>query len=907
MRQCQLSIEGMTCAVCVNSVTKQINKLDYINNCKVSIVTNEAIIVYDSDVEQSVNFKEIVEDCGFGCRVISDTVLEDESRYVKEAKLKIIRSDYSGVQEKLVSLNSHPLIKEASLVGVDILSIRFNQMEIGIRDLIDLIKSETDLDAILEVTDHIGSDGGQSQLRILSKYYETLFWKSTCLKACLCGVLTMTLYMGLPMLIPSMVSKGIFPYMETEHLKGLYYRDIIGFIVATFVQFKIGSVFYKATWNSLKSGTGTMDTLICISTTTAYCFSVVSIIYNINLASTSQVQGKLPMVVFDTSVMLIAFISLGKLMENKAKSQTSSALAKLISLTPSTCFLVEARNAVTEIPVEYLQINDIVDVKPGMKIPTDGVITKGDTEINESLITGESNLVYRKEDDFVIGGTINGPGHIQFKVTSIGQDTKLSNIIKIMKIAQLEKSEIQCFADKLASIFVPTIVLLSFVTLLGWLIIFHYRKDVMNPFFTALQISTSVIIVACPCALGLATPTAIMVGTGIAAGNGVLFKNSNVIENFNAKDIHGFIFDKTGTLTMGNMKVVNFIKYTNEIINFEESVFWKLIKATELLSEHPVAKSIVSYCDSKLRDTETDATVISSEIVLGQGIKCSCELDGQKYEIKLGSGHLLFPETSDIPNEDGYVLSFITINGTLCGKFEITDEVKIDSLQIVNFLQRRGFQVYMITGDNKESATKISRKLNIERNNCYYDVSPDGKCEIIRNLQDTKGRIVFVGDGINDSPALVTSDIGVAISTGTEIAMEASDIVILSNDEIHQDTHELKRLVYALDICEHTYRRIKLNLFWALCYNMFMIPLAMGVLVPWGIQLHPMVAGLAMACSSVSVVLSSLRLKQWRPPRIDDLEGNTSSDYEENFSWSKWFDRRDYTIVSQDLELQSNV
>lgn len=906
----KLLIQGMTCGACVSNITDTVNKLDGIREVVVSLVTEECFVRFDCSQVSMDEIKETIEDCGFDAEVLScqeDTT--DAPASWKKSDIRII-----GVHDENASVVIRASLVSDSILSVDFLSdsaisVQYDKHKIGIRDIIQK------LEALGYEADISPTADSHYQLKILSKVREIQFWRSTCFKSCFLAVFTMILYMGAPLISSGLVKNKKFPYNQTPFLKGFYYRDLFGLIVGTYIQFFVGGYFYKACWNSFKHRSGTMDTLVCISTSCAYFFSIYSIICNV---INTESNDKLPNVIFDTSVMLIAFISIGKLMENKAKSATSAALSKLISLTPSSCCIIENndyQNPVT-IPIELLQSGDVVEVKPGMKIPSDGQVVQGETEVNESLMTGEALLVPKEEGSMVIGGSINGPGHFYFQATTVGDDSKLANIIKAMKQAQLTKAPIQRYADFLASIFVPSILIFALLTFLFWYIL---SKVISNPlpiiksengvFYSCFQTAISVVIVACPCALGLAAPTAIMVGTGIGAENQVLIKGGDILERFT--DVKIFVFDKTGTLTTGNMSVKRFQSENMSDLDAETIA---LIKASESLSEHPVAEAITAFCtEEQLKSTAhlepITANVLSSKILIGKGIKTKCDLNGKEYAVAVGSKSLMPPKweqsSSLLAGDDNdYTLSYVSINDEVVGRFDIIDDIKKDSYQTVQYLNNRGFQTYMITGDTHSSAMKVALQVGIDLNNVYSEVKPSGKAEVVQRLMDeNKGRVIFVGDGINDSPALVTSDVGIAISTGTDIAVEAADIVILSDKNLNRAS--LKGLVNALDIAEKTFRRIKLNIFWAICYNTIMIPVAMGVLIPWGIRLHPMAAGLAMALSSVSVVISSLMLKSWKPVNLEE-ELQTSPHFSSNSLWSKFFPSKK-NQNSNDIEMRAGL
>ncbi|KAL3236575.1 Cu(2+)-transporting P-type ATPase CCC2 [Nakaseomyces bracarensis] len=876
-----IGIKGMTCSSCVSTVTKQLEKVDGVHDVNVSLLTEECTVEYDPSVVTIDQIKETIDDCGFDASIFSNEPLAVEN----DAKMTTLRilgyeGNSSEVDGILANFQTTEGVKGCNFDSVEnTVSVEYVPCEIGIRKIIN------DLEAMgLHVMVEVSYDKN-TQLNLLNKATEISYWRSSCMKSCLIAFFTMLLYMGIPMLFPAIIKDKKFPYHKVGNIEGLFYRDIFGFIFATYVQFAIGGTFYKSALASLKHGAGTMDTLVSFSTTCAYLFSLYSITVSIIHPPTN---GALPKVIFDTSVMIIAYISIGKYLENKAKSKTSTALSKLVALTPSSCTVVTNPDDYSEtqdIGIELLEVGDIVMIKPGSKIPSDGFVLRGNSEVDESLMTGESILVPKTTGSSVIGGTINGSGLLYFKVSSVGEDTKLANIIRVMKEAQLKKASIQRYTDYVASIFVPTVLLLALVTFIVWscltrsnfvmskFTIFGETRE--SRFYMCLQIATSVIIVACPCALGLATPTAIMVGTGVASENGVLIKGGDILEKFNEVDT--FVFDKTGTLTTGHMKVQEFVgdtKVTRDLLLLQ------CIEKAESLSDHPVAKAIVNYCKAELNTNMTGSgiNIQNEELITGKGIVCSCETPEKNFKLVIGNKSLMDQASLEkfwgIYGRAGpCTVTYVSVDDTVCGRFEIHDEVKSDAKPVIEYLRSKNYEIFMVTGDTHKSAMKVAEMFNIDVKNVYSEVSPSGKCDAVNFLKNEKQRtIAFVGDGINDSPALVTSDLGIAISSGTEIAIEAAGIVILSDSNTMEPS--LKGIVNALDISLKTFKKVKLNLFWALCYNIFMLPIAMGILVPWGITLHPMIAGLAMAFSSVSVVLNSLLLKRWKSPEIDHEVSN---------------------------------
>ncbi|CAR27204.1 ZYRO0C11352p [Zygosaccharomyces rouxii] len=897
-----LTVQGMTCGSCVSSVTEQVNKLPGVQNVVVSLVTEECRVVFDASKISIQEIKESIDDCGFDASVnsVQQVSITEEGGRLKNAKYHIFGIDWNTPVD-VVNTSFQQLcsggIKSVDMSKVDefyVASIGYDQNECGVRDIANRITSELGYEPTV-----VSTYDSSTQLKLLARVKEIQFWKYNCFKASIFAIITMALYMGIPMSLPFIVKSHTFPYKETSFLPGLFYRDIIGFILATYLQFTLGRYFYGAFWKSLKHFTGTMDTLVCTSTSCAYFFSIYSVVLNVINPSDS---GKLPNVIFDTSVMLFSFISLGKLLENRAKSATSTALSKLISLTPTSCVVRDSQGETFEVPIDLLQTNDIVEVMPGKRIPADGYILEGETEIDESLITGESLPTAKSRDDNVIAGSINGPNHFVFKAEAVGDESKLANIIRTMKQAQLTKAPIQRYADFLASIFVPSILLLATCTFFMWYVLANLITDslpVLNSsngrFYMCFQTAISVVIVACPCALGLAAPTAIMVGTGVGAEHQVLIKGGEIMERFDT--VGKFVFDKTGTLTTGCMTVRSFILEESQQLSTE---LLACILASESISEHPVAKAIVDYCTNiSHQDTKGKATVLDSKIFVGKGLECLCEFNGIKHTLLIGKKALM-PEDWNAKmgdtNSDSTV-SYVCMDGAIIGRFEITDEVKSDAHETVQYLLDNNYKVYMVTGDNHGSAIKVAQQLGIDLNSIFSEVTPAGKCEVIEEIRKgSRDGIVFVGDGINDSPALVTSDIGISISTGTDVAMEAADVVVLCDQD--RTKARLRGILYALDISRKTFHRVKLNLFWALCYNIFMIPISMGILIPWGITLPPMAAGFAMAMSSVSVVLSSLGLKRWKPDHLYGSKGDRI--------FSRLFRiRREPNQQREDVELQT--
>ena len=614
---------------------------------------------------------------------------------------------------------------------------------------------------------------------------------------------------------------------------------IILLLLAIPVQFYAGLIFHKRAWQGLKHFNFDMDSLVSIGTFAAFIYSLVVIMFP-GLFQGTNIEAD---VYFDTAAVIITLILLGRYLEAKAKSRTSQAIKKLIGLQAKTATVIR-NNKEIKIPIEDVKINDILLIKPGEKIPTDGIVMFGYSSVDESMITGESIPVEKNIKDIVIGGTINKNGVLRIKATKIGKDTMLSQIIKLVEEAQGSKAPIQRLADKIASIFVPIVVVIAILTFLSW-----YFFAPSNNFNFALLNFIGVLIIACPCAMGLATPTAIMVGTGKGAEQGILIKNAEALEI--ANKVNTVIFDKTGTLTKGKPEVTNIIAFDR--YKEKEVLFYSTL--AEKNSEHPLAESIVNHA-KKLKLKIPNASKF--ENIPGMGVKASYKgkliLNGntklmKDFKINV-KGYEKDLEKLEL---QGKTAMFIALNKKVIGIIAVADTIKESSKEAVLQLQRMNKEVYMITGDNERTGKAIASQLGIK--NVLANVLPHEKAAKVKELQ-RKGKIVaFVGDGINDSPALAQADLGIAIGSGTDVALETGSIVLVKND--------LRDVVKSIKLSKFTLRKIKQNLFWAFIYNVAGIPIAAGILYPsFGFLLNPMIAAGAMAFSSVSVVSNSLLMRR---------------------------------------------
>ena len=607
------------------------------------------------------------------------------------------------------------------------------------------------------------------------------------------------------------------------------YRNYILFFLATPVQFIVGAGIYKSAFNALKNKTANMDTLIAIGTSAAYFYSVYVIFFN-------------PMgdQYFEAAAVLITFVMLGRYLESIAKGKTSEAIKKLMNLSPKIATVI--RNGKEEkIKVDEVIVGDIVIVKPGERIPVDGVIIEGATSIDESMITGESMPVEKGKGDTVIGATINKYGSFKFKATKVGANTTLSQIIKLIEDAQGKKAPIQRFADKISAYFVPVVILISIVSFLIWFFL------VGKSFEFSLIIAVSVLVIACPCALGLATPTAIMVGTGKGAEKGILIKGGDALET--AHKLYAVVFDKTGTLTEGKPKVTDIIS----VNGMGENEILKLSASIEQHSEHPLAQAIVQRSKEEKIKLEEIKNFIA---IPGQGVEGTFK--GKKlmvvkpeYIRKISSLKEYDKNISQL-EEDGKTVVVAILNKKILGFIAIADTPRKDSIQAVKELQKKNIFVYMITGDNKRTANAIAKQIGV--NHVIAEVLPEDKSKYVKKLQ-AKGKVAMVGDVINYAPALAQADIGIAIGSGTDVAMETGNIVLMNNSTLD--------VVRAINLSKITIKKIKQNMFWALFYNSMGIPIAAGLLYPFtGWLLSPIIAGGAMALSSVSVVLNTLAMKR---------------------------------------------
>jgi Cu+-exporting ATPase len=632
----------------------------------------------------------------------------------------------------------------------------------------------------------------------------------------------------------------------------LPYVGIISLILTIPIQFIIGAGFYRGFWSSLKMKTFNMDSLIAIGTSTAFIYSLVNFVnYFIKTGSIIGLGGKVPELYFETAAYLVTFVILGKWLEMRTKGKTNEAIKKLMGLQAKTARVI--RGGVTmDVAIESVVHGDIIIVRPGEKVPVDGKIIKGSSALDESMISGESLPVEKTVGDFVIGSTINKTGSFEFEATKIGSETVLAQIIRLIEEAQGSKAPIQGFADRIAAVFVPVVIGIAIITFLLWYFVLGATLSF------ALMTFTSVIVIACPCALGLATPTALMVGTGKGAEYGILIKGGEPLEA--ACHIKAVIFDKTGTLTKGKPEVTDILPLGN--ISQEEIL--KLAASLEKHSEHSLAEAIYAYAADKgaILDDVLDFAAIPGYGVFGLRNETKYYFGNRRLltEVLHQSAAGIEDQLVKL-EEQGKTVMILATEEAVLGLVAVADTLKASSHEAVAKLKKLGFVVYMITGDNERTARAIALQAGID--NVLAEVLPETKANEVKKLQQAGYKVAMVGDGINDAPALAQADLGIAMGSGTDVALEAGGIVIMKND--------LNDVVTAFQLARRTMNKIKQNLFFSLFYNVVGIPIAARVFIGLGLVLKPELAGLAMAMSSVSVVLNSLLLKRFRPSKRNYL------------------------------------
>ncbi|HFK1781762.1 heavy metal translocating P-type ATPase [Bacillus cereus] len=797
-KEANLQISGMTCAACANRIEKGLKKVEGVHEANVNFALEKTKIMYDPTKTNPQQFKEKVESLGYG-------IVSDKAEFTVSGMT--CAACANRVEKRLNKLDG---VNKATVnFALESATVDFNPDEVNVNEMKSAI---TKLGYKLEVKPDDQDASTDHRLQEIERQKKKFI---------------ISFILSFPLLW-AMVSH--FSFTSFIYLPDMLMNPWVQLALATPVQFIIGGQFYVGAYKALRNKSANMDVLVALGTSAAYFYSVYLSIQSIG--SSKHMTD----LYFETSAVLITLIILGKLFEAKAKGRSSEAIKKLMGLQAKTATVVRDGTEI-KILIEEVIAGDIVYVKPGEKIPVDGEIVEGKSAIDESMLTGESIPVDKSIGDVVIGSTINKNGFLKVKATKVGRDTALAQIIKVVEEAQGSKAPIQRVADQISGIFVPFVVVIAIITFAVWMI-FVTPGD----FGGALEKMIAVLVIACPCALGLATPTSIMAGSGRSAEYGILFKGGEHLEATHRLDT--VILDKTGTVTNGKPVLTDVMVADG----FHKAEILRLVGAAEKNSEHPLAEAIVEGIKEKKIDIPSSETF---EAIPGFGIESVVEgkqlLIGtrrlmKKFDINIEE----VSKSMEALEREGKTAMLIAIDKEYAGIVAVADTVKDTSKAAIARLKKMGLDVVMITGDNTQTAQAIAKQVGIDH--VIAEVLPEGKAEEVKKLQANGKKVAMVGDGINDAPALATANIGMAIGTGTDVAMEAADITLIRGD--------LNSIADAIFMSKMTIRNIKQNLFWALAYNALGIPIAaLGFLAPW-------VAGAAMAFSSVSVVLNALRLQR---------------------------------------------
>jgi len=799
-KEATLQITGMTCAACSNRIEKGLKKIEGVKEANVNLALERSTIIFDPSKTSPQAFEEKIEKLGYG--VVSE-----------KAEFAITGMTCAACSTRIEKgLNKLEGVTKASVnLALETASVEYSPSQIAPQD----------------ITQRVEKLGYGAKLKSEEKEEEQSYREKELSKQK--GKFWFSFILSVPLLW-AMVSH--FTFTSFIPLPHMLMNPWVQLALATPVQFVVGKQFYVGAFKALRNKSANMDVLVALGTSAAYFYSLYFSLKSLgSSAHTNQLY-------YETSAILITLILLGKLFEANAKGRSSEAIKKMMGLQAKTAVVIRD-GAEVEIPVEEVQKGEVIFIKPGEKVPVDGEIIEGQSALDESMLTGESVPVDKNIGDKVIGATLNKNGFLKIKATNVGRETALAQIIKVVEEAQGSKAPIQRLADYISGIFVPIVVGIALLTFFVW-----YIWIAPGEFAPALEKLIAVLVIACPCALGLATPTSIMAGSGRAAEFGILFKGGEHLEATHKIDT--ILLDKTGTVTNGTPELTD-VRIAQ---GYEENELLQLVASAERLSEHPLAQALVAGIKNKGIEIQDP---LSFEAIPGYGVKATV----QERELLVGTRKLMNQHKVNIDTaleemtnleREGKTAMLVALDGKYAGMLAVADTIKATSKEAVSRLKEMGLEVMMITGDNRQTAQAIGMQAGIEH--VIAEVLPEGKAEEVKKLQQQGKKVAMVGDGINDAPALALADIGMAIGTGTDVAMEAADITLMRGD--------LMSIADAIEMSRKTISNIKQNLFWAMGYNTLGIPIAaVGLLAPW-------VAGAAMAFSSVSVVLNALRLQRVR-------------------------------------------
>ena len=859
------SVSGMTCAACSSTIERALLATPNVTSALVSLMTDRAEVVYSAPLtaEQIV---DVISDVGFDAAILATeqngTVRLQLQDDVDSYKLQAVQAQLLAM-EAVIDVQLH---KGTHDLSRDELELTVDLQHCGVRDIVEKLAEEGVQCVSVKRNNDLSERKADLDQR---KRAELDRWKR---------LLNVSLLFTIPVALIVWCPKTDF--LSHQIHRSFDVQAFLLWMLVTPVQFGVGARFYSHGWKALRHGGANMDVLIALGSSAAYIYSVMIVVLCLRH---EHFKG---MVFFEVSAMLISIVVLGKYVENVAKGKTSEALSVLLALQPQHATLVrrkrkdavegetavggDAVETVETIDVGMVQLGDLLRVNRGEKVPVDGVIVQGTTCVDESMLTGESLPVNKKQGSVVIGGTINVDNLITIRATGVGSDTVLYKIVQLVNDAQTNKAPIQAYADKIARYFVPTVCALSVLTFVIWYAVLSTFDETAlraflpgnyTPFLFSFMLAISVVVISCPCALGLATPTAVMVGTGVGAQHGVLFKGGEPLEL--AGQVKAVLFDKTGTLTQGRPTVEG--SSCVMLTDRKPTAVWSVVGSVEGLSEHLLGKAITEYAKAvagvSLLPVE-DFLAESGAGVRGRASNEVVVIGNARWLRK--NGVEVTAEVTDrmrAVQEQGKIAVICAINHQLTAIISITDAIKPEAPAVVRALNRRGVSVYMVTGDNEYSASAIALEIGIPRQNVFAQVTPGEKAEVVGRVQiQVDGPVCMVGDGVNDCVGIAKADVGIAIGQGTDIAVEAAGVVLMRDD--------LTDVLTTIDLSRAVMDRIHRNFLWACLYNLLAIPLAAGVFYPFmHMTMPPMVAACAMGASSVSVIVSSLMLKQWK--RVD--------------------------------------